>query len=829
MKIKGKLVLNISAAVLFILLVGGILIYTKLKSLTEENIKKELMHLNEMSFGLIRNMANTMFVSHLRLEAEKNRSIAEYYYEQANQGIMTQDQAKKQAADFFLSRKIGKNGFVYCIDSSGKYEVHPQKDYIGKSFTGIDFIAKQIKQKEGYLQYNDPKTNDIGQLPNKALYMVYFKPWDWIISVSIYKSDLHQIINTNDLMLKIIYFKPSETGYSYVFDNKANMISHPHLGNFYYAKDTNGRYFVREMLEKKNGEMTYWFKNVADKFPKKKITFFKYLPELDWVVVSTSYSEDVYRPVEIIRNLMIGIGILLIAVLLGILFTISSLLTKPIHKLMGAIQEMDQGNLNSRAIVESSDEIGELAATFNKMAVSLQGQTENLENKVAERTRELESAFKELQDLKTQQDGDYFLTSLLLKPLFTNEVQSERVKIEFFLSQKKKFVFRKREAEIGGDVCIAHSLSMKGKPFVVFVNGDAMGKSLQGAGGALVMGAVFNAFVARIKNNSDSQNYSPEKWLKECYDELHDIFVSFDGSMMISAVIGAFDEINGTLYYFNAEHPFSVLYRAGKASFIESELLVRKIGTIGLDKGAMIKTFCLCPGDGVIFGSDGRDDLSLGNDPETGLKIVNEDETLFLKVVERAGGSLKPIVDELKRTGELTDDLSLLKIHYLPNEKSNYTVSQKFIELKSKAKKALDSEHYDSALDYYQQALEIVNDLQCFESLVSLLKKTGREEKELFWLEKACLCYPSHDTFLYRAALLLKKQKNYQKSLEYSERFAVYYPEHLNNLIILADSCRILKRYGQCEEFLKKAETLDSKNENILKLKAILEKEREAH
>ncbi len=72
-----------------------------------------------------------------------------------------------------------------------------------------------------------------------------------------------------------------------------------------------------------------------------------------------------------------------------------------------------------------------MAKSFNKMARSikagrmrLQQYAEQLEEKVKERTHELQTTLKDVQALKAQQDGDYFLTTLLLKPLGVNEVDS---------------------------------------------------------------------------------------------------------------------------------------------------------------------------------------------------------------------------------------------------------------------------------------------------------------------------------------------------------------------------------------------------------------------
>src|SRR5690606_4056319 len=108
---------------------------------------------------------------------------------------------------------------------------------------------------------------------------------------------------------------------------------------------------------------------------------------------------------------------------------------------------------------------------------------DDLEQKVQERTAELNRTLGEVQLLKAKPDGDYFLTSLLLKPLAANDVDSELIRVDSFVKQHKQFRFRKWQEEIGGDLNKVHGIRLRDRTYVAFVNADAMGKSMQGAVG----------------------------------------------------------------------------------------------------------------------------------------------------------------------------------------------------------------------------------------------------------------------------------------------------------------------------------------------------------
>ncbi|HWC76621.1 MAG TPA: hybrid sensor histidine kinase/response regulator, partial [Blastocatellia bacterium] len=64
---------------------------------------------------------------------------------------------------------------------------------------------------------------------------------------------------------------------------------------------------------------------------------------------------------------------------------------QPLRSILEAADQMRQGNFEGRAVAERADEIGQLAMRFNFMAESLADSYRGLEQKVEERTRELQA------------------------------------------------------------------------------------------------------------------------------------------------------------------------------------------------------------------------------------------------------------------------------------------------------------------------------------------------------------------------------------------------------------------------------------------------------
>ncbi|MCP4539652.1 MAG: GAF domain-containing protein [Chloroflexi bacterium] len=97
--------------------------------------------------------------------------------------------------------------------------------------------------------------------------------------------------------------------------------------------------------------------------------------------------------------LAISGGAMLFAILAAIIASllVARGITVPLAKLTEAASQIADGNMESVAQVERDDEIGQLAQTFNRMAGQLRELIGGLEQRVTERTRELEqrSAYME--------------------------------------------------------------------------------------------------------------------------------------------------------------------------------------------------------------------------------------------------------------------------------------------------------------------------------------------------------------------------------------------------------------------------------------------------
>ncbi|MCP4020854.1 MAG: diguanylate cyclase, partial [Desulfobacteraceae bacterium] len=296
LNIKTKLQVGFTLILVFAILAGGTIIYNKVRATIEENIESELTNTMATILNMIKTAADASIRNQLRVIAESNRQVVESIYAEYLNGLITEDEAKAAASKIIISQRIGKSGYLYCVKSNGVAPVHPKPGTVGRIWLSEAFVRDQIRKKDGYIEYDWKNPREDTVRP-KALYMSYFKPWDWIISASSYRDEFHELVNISDFKESILALKFGESGYAYVLDMQGNLIVHPSLsGNFYDTTDDSGLFFVRDILNKKNGTIVYSWKNPGETAFRDKIVRFSHIPEFGWIVACSSYLDEMYAP-----------------------------------------------------------------------------------------------------------------------------------------------------------------------------------------------------------------------------------------------------------------------------------------------------------------------------------------------------------------------------------------------------------------------------------------------------------------------------------------------------------------------------------------------------
>lgn len=166
--------------------------------------------------------------------------------------------------------------------------------------------------------------------------------------------------------------------------------SDPHQTKL-YGQLTNSQ--ILQALEKNSGNSSGIITTTTTPF----FYTLKYIPELKVALIAKVDTDEAFKTAYQLRdNVLIFSLVFILFIIMVILFFVHSI-TAPITHLATVAKKISGGDINQRALVLSKDEVGSLAIAFNHMLGELQEGRNTLEQKVLDRTQQLEATNKELE------------------------------------------------------------------------------------------------------------------------------------------------------------------------------------------------------------------------------------------------------------------------------------------------------------------------------------------------------------------------------------------------------------------------------------------------
>ncbi len=192
-------------------------------------------------------------------------------------------------------------------------------------------------------------------------------------------------------------------GYAYLVNNKGLVMAHPNremvLAVNVLEQDADLKAAGEKMIRGESGFARYVFEGVDKYVAYAPLDGWGDYEGKGWSIVLTSPVEDFLTPVYQLRgyNLVLGTVVLLAGLVLSVYF--AQRMVRPLQALLDNARGVAKGDLSRQVDVRSSDEIGELGATFNQMITGLRGIVTRLQDssvKLSSHSQEMAASGQEV-------------------------------------------------------------------------------------------------------------------------------------------------------------------------------------------------------------------------------------------------------------------------------------------------------------------------------------------------------------------------------------------------------------------------------------------------
>ena len=232
------------------------------------------------------------------------------------------------------------------------------------------------------------------------------------------------------LKAKIKDIKVGDSGYFYVLNaapgkSYGDLLVHPtnEGGNVLANKDANGREFVKEMLEKKNGAITYPWLNgeKGETRARDRMVGYAFFKEWNWVIAGGTFKDEITSESSQLRNRYIVFGLIALGLFaLALYLVVRAIVTRPLMLARDAAVQIAKGDLTTTIDSSRRDEIGALAQAMNGISRNLSsvvGQVRDGAEQIATASREISTGNLDLCTRTEQQASNLAATATSMEQL----------------------------------------------------------------------------------------------------------------------------------------------------------------------------------------------------------------------------------------------------------------------------------------------------------------------------------------------------------------------------------------------------------------------------
>ena len=173
--------------------------------------------------------------------------------------------------------------------------------------------------------------------------------------------------------------KVGQTGYYFVLNaedgpQRGQLVVHPAMEgkNISESRDGNGRFFIRDMLDRKQGSIAYPWTNPGEEQPRDKLVVFSHYAPWNWVIATSAYVDEFVSETRslILQFALMGLGAVLL-LSAAWFWLIRRMIVRPLKQASHMAYAIADGDLTLRVHSDRHDEIGHLLEAMNTTSTGL--------------------------------------------------------------------------------------------------------------------------------------------------------------------------------------------------------------------------------------------------------------------------------------------------------------------------------------------------------------------------------------------------------------------------------------------------------------------------
>lgn len=285
-----------------------------------------------------------------------------------------------------LMRQVPALSEIVQVDGSGREQFRISRQAADVVRSGIDHSRDPaFVQARAHKTYFGPVYFVEESQPYMTIAMAGLRPQYGAIIAQVNLTFIWDVVSR---------IKVGKSGDAYVVDDKARLIAHPDISQVLRKIDMSGFPQVRMARAAESTGSPGRPLDGVDLNGRGMLSAYAKVAPTEWLVFTELPNNEAYTPLY--KSALRSSALVLVALALAILagFLLARRMVVPIRALQAGAARIGGGDLAQRISITTGDELEALGGQFNRMAGRLQESYATLEQKVEERTRQLELANK---------------------------------------------------------------------------------------------------------------------------------------------------------------------------------------------------------------------------------------------------------------------------------------------------------------------------------------------------------------------------------------------------------------------------------------------------